>query len=342
MDQSYLTQIPPELAMEILYKLEPYQVRQACLLGKHFAQKVCTPNFWNLYILKNAKRVFYYDIFKNKFTDIGKFYDIIGTSGHNIILSGLKGNVNAFDITTNKLSLLAEAGIRKYITNTAADINYAIDYNGNLVVLTPEKFKIVATPLYGFKVKNAILYLKKALILYANGDLHYTAEYIDENLSPFQSNVKQIVSAWFDHDVVILYTNGNLAKLDLRNKQLKPIATETKFEYIQPNSDSNKLFLTDKNDYGWLLNIVSFKDFIALGMKLKQGLLFNRFGSGIFVGLSFDGILVYKTIITKEKIEEQDESKMVKHDFKLFNSPTNKKAVKILNLNDNLVISYYN
>lgn len=320
---SLITELPPEINMEILYKLDPFQVQDACKTNKYFYKKVCTPLFKNLYQIKNAKEFYLYQIGTKKFIRLGLFYALIGYYSDYLVLADLKGNIIIYNININKFELFPEKGIYRYLTNVSNDITYGIDYNGNLVVLTPEDYQIIATKLYGFKIKNAILVDYKAVILYNNGELYYLENYIKSKPVLLANNIEQIAHGSYDLDIILLNRNGGVSRYDLEDKINQKMGFSPKFEYIHPNRYASRLFLQDDQQQGWLWNLSTNK-LELLGSNLKEGLYYKKYN--LIVALTLDGVVIYK------RIDEKD--------FKLFESPVEKRVEHIYMVVTDLILEY--
>lgn len=114
----YLQLITPDLAQEILYRLDPYVVKKLCKLNKYFQNKVCTSNFWNLHEKKNKKIVTIRGWRGSKYYSESFHYNIIGTDYHSkIALVDMNGEIKILNLATivNNTTDITIKDVTKYI-----------------------------------------------------------------------------------------------------------------------------------------------------------------------------------------------------------------------------------
>lgn len=325
----YMKQIPPEIWMEILYKLDPNQVKQSCtLLNTKFGKKVCTPFFWNLYAQKNGVWIYLYQIKENKFLNLGQYYQIMGYDNNSIVMMNLKGNLVSYDSIDNFISKFNLKDVSKYIVDVEITEDYYITTEGDFKRVF--NHKTIFTKLDHFKIKNVIMVHLKSVILYQDGSLYYNNNYNENNsLILIKKGVEQIYESLDYPDVIILNQDGSISlyRTDDRSITNMTMPEDVKFKTITPNLNSTIVFGIDQNDTGWFIDIKKL-ELTSSKLKLKQGLIFKI---GIFVGLDYDGKIKYQG-----KLKIGYELKLV--DFK---SPIDRKVRNIYNINDNLVIEYW-
>ena len=312
-------ELPPEISQEILYKLEPYEINRMCKLNSYFRNKVCTQAFNNLYKIKNKIDIYKYEIKELKKTYIGEFYSMIGYDDSRLFLMDIKGFLKYYNLTTNTITDIEYNGIKKYIVDIDGSLNYIIDYNGNLARLDP--FKILFTPEYGFKIKDAIIVMAKIVRLHTNGNLYFGQSLIKKNIKQISENLSLPDVVMIDHD-------GNVSLFDTVNNHVTDLNFKTKFEYIHKNLNSTYIFLRDLDGWGWVID-TKIVGFMPLGVRLRQGLYFlNGTNEPICVGIDYNDQVVYQ-YNPGEKLS-----------MKILKSK--QKAINIYNINNELVVEYTN
>lgn len=302
----YMQFVSPDIAQEILYKLDPYELNEACKLNKYFQNRVCTTNFRNLYAKKNKKtvQVFIYDGPKLKIKNVGnQWYDIIGIDDNNIVLVDLKGFIWYYDSFKDEKEKSLHRDIKKVID---ASDDLVINHRNEVILL--EDSLILDTD-----VKNLIplswdsylvdgddgslkqrFRVKESIVLYINGDVYYTKRNFSgeiEDRKLLKTGIQQLIEN--NRKNIMLDRNGNVFMIDYKSDDAPVYPTvaklklEQEIEYIQPNQYSKKIFLRDSNQNGWLLDLQKLT-VIDLERKLKQGIFINN----NFIGLQFDGTVI--------------------------------------------------
>jgi len=319
----YLKEISPDLAMEILYKLDPFNLKQACTLNKYFQKRVCTINFRNLYRKKNGKSIYRYNFREQKVDNLGVYYDILGYSSKNVYLADLYGKYIEYDLNDNtKLLLALNYNLKKFVHKSYYDIFYFIDDQYSLVSVDSldSTKKILAT-----KVKDAIIISNDLFILKLDGSVYHTplktgGKYFNpKDLRLVKKGVKQIILNLLD--VVLLNKNGsfsiayhdteenNLDRVsdyygiknvtqfkayDMNDERIE-VKKIPKFKFIT-NSGVRGIFLRDSNGNGWDFNLIN-ETFTDLGIKLKKA---YYIGEDNLIGIGFDGKLYRFAALKKE------------------------------------------